>query len=250
MNHNNPIPFMKKIITGLLIGMIALPLFASAHAHYNYDIKGSVYEFTVGSLGEPIAVDDRTGVDLRVKKLGAVKADDHHDAEAGDHNEEGVPVTGLESTLKVEIAAGGEKKVFDLVPTYGVPGSYYAKFYPTVETTYVYRFFGTVDGTPFEFSAECTPAGHARGEEDKTRVEVSDGVARVLKSGGFGCPVSKTDLSFPEQVVSNADLLAIVSAQETMLNRVAREFRITQIALGFMAITLAVIGLRRKKALV
>ena len=239
---------MKRIITGLLISMIVLPLSASAHAHYNYDIKGTVYEFTVGSLGEPIAVDDRTGVDLRVKKLGAVKADEHHDAEAGGHSEEGVPATGLESTLKVELTAGGEKRVFDLVPTYGVPGSYYAKFYPTVETTYTYRIFGTVDGTPFEFSAECTPAGHARGEEDKARVEISDGVARVLKSGGFGCPVSKEGLSFPEPTLSNAELTAMVASQAKTLARVDREFRITQIALGFLALTIAVIGLRRKRS--
>jgi hypothetical protein len=240
---------MKKILYGLLVSIIALPLVTSAHESRVYEIGEKGYQLVVGSLNEPIAVDDKTGVYIKVTTAeleheGAMK-------EEADHHEAVVPaVEGLDKGLKVEISAGGKKKTMDLTPIHGEAGAYRAMFTPTIETTYAYRFFGEINKTPVDLTFTCNPAGHPASPEDKTEVEVSAGVHQVLKKGAFGCPVAKAGLGFPEPSVTNADMAAALMAQQKKLDRVAREFGFTQIALGLLAVTLAVVGFRRKKALV
>lgn len=192
---------MKKIAATALAAVLAFaPSFASAHEHQMFNIGGRMYAFTVGSLNEPLVVDDKSGVDLRIEDLGA-----HHGGMSHDHGE-GAPVTGLESSLKVELIAGESRKVMDLSPVYNTPGSYKAPFYPTVATTLTYRVFGEMNGTPVDLSFSCNPAGHGPAEDDETAVQVSEGVTRVLKSGSFGCPVEKAAMGFPEASASVQEL--------------------------------------------
>lgn len=193
---------MKRIIISGAVGIavVLTPLLASAHEHQRFEIGGELYEFTIGSLNEPIAVDDKTGVDLRVVMVG------HETMGANEHHAAGGAVTGLEESLKVELIAGNEKKVLSLTPVFNTPGSYKAPFYPTVATTLTYRVFGELKGTPVDFTFTCNPAGHPVAPEDKTRVLVSDGVVRIYKSGAFGCPAEKASMGFPEQSASVAAL--------------------------------------------
>ena len=86
-----------------LAALLGAPLLASAHEHQEFKIGTKYYQFTVGSLNEPVAVDDKTGVDLRVNQISAPISG--HD-ETMQKAEPGTPVTGLESTLKVELIAG------------------------------------------------------------------------------------------------------------------------------------------------
>jgi hypothetical protein len=195
---------MKKIMAAMpILALLALPLTASAHGHTEFEINGVKYGFVVGSLNEPVTVDDKTGLDMRITKAGPVTHDDHA---AGDDHDEGAPVIGLEETLQVEMIAGEAKKITDISPAYGVPGAYRNAFYPTVATTLSYRVFGTIEGTPFNYTFTCNPAGHAQEEDDTSRVQVSDKVVRTLKSGGFGCPSEKADLGFPEKSASVVEL--------------------------------------------
>lgn len=190
---------MKKILTtGIITGFALFPVAASAHQHAIYEIGGVQYSFVVGSLNEPIAVDDNTGVDFRVSMVG------HEEMSANDHHGEGGVVTGLENSLKVELVAGEKKKTLDLVPTWGEGGSYYAKFYPTVATTLSYRFFGTIEGTPVDLVFTCRADGATAAEEGEKAI--SDGVKQISKSGGFGCPREKASLGFPEESASVADV--------------------------------------------
>lgn len=169
--------------------VLFVPLGAFAHEHQVFEINGASYEITIGSLNEPVSVDDKSGVDFRVaKRIGATEKTE--------------PVTGLESSLNVELGAGDKKKVLSFSPVYGVPGSYKASFYPTVATTYSYRVFGSLENTPFDVTFTCSPAGHAQATDDTTRVEVSPGVFRVLKSGSYGCPAEKSTQGFPEETTS------------------------------------------------
>lgn len=180
---------MKKI--AFLVGIVVLaPAWSLAHEQQHFLINGKEYHFTIGSIGEPVAVDDKSGVDLRVSTPGAHSA-------AGDHDA-GLPVSGLESSLKVELIAGETKKVQSLSPVYGIPGSYKTTFYPTVATTLTYRVFGELNGTPINLSFSCTPSGHERAPESAERVEISQNVTRIFKTGGYGCPEEKSDLGFPE----------------------------------------------------
>jgi len=208
---------------------LALPLTASAHQHAVYEIGGEAYEFTIGSLGEPIAVDDKTGVDFRVSK-------GHESAVAADHHEEGSAVTGLENSLKVELIAGDKKKVLDLDPVYNTPGSYSAKFYPTVATTLQYRIFGTIKDTSIDLTFTCRTEGAEAADEGEK--EVSEGVRQISKSGGFGCPAEKSSLGFPEESAAIADV-----ARESGS---ARGMAVAGLALAVIALALAGAANRRR----
>ena len=184
---------MKKIIfSAISLAFLTLaPLAASAHERQVFDIGGTKYLFVVGSLNEPVAVDDKSGVDLRIKI-----ADPNNPGDSASIASK--PVAGLDQTLKVELSAGGKKKVMNLTPAYGDPGAYRAVFFPTVQTTFTYRVFGSINNTPVNLSFSCNPAGHPAGEENKEVVVVSEGVSRVLQVGAFGCPTPKEELGFPE----------------------------------------------------
>lgn len=189
----------KTLTTAAITALAALPLAASAHEHQMFEVNGVEYAFTIGSLNEPVTVDDKTGLDLRISKSGPTHAD-------GEDHDAGMPVSGLEETLKVEMIAGSAKKVTDLTPVYNTPGAYKNSFYPTVATTLSYRIFGDLEGTPIDLTFTCNPAGHAPAPEDTTRVAMGDNVVRTHKSGSFGCPSPKADLGFPEQ---SADVVSL-----------------------------------------
>lgn len=217
---------MKKITGALLALLMAAPLITAAHEHQSFEINGEIYDITIGSMNEPVAVDDKSGVEFSVTMAG------HEHMAANDHHGSGGAVEGLEETLKVELIAGDKKKVLDIRPTYGEPGSYYAPFYPTVATTLSYRVFGTIDETPFDYTFTCNPAGHAPAEEDTTRVEVSENVFRVHKSGSFGCPVEKASLGFPEE---SSDLVSLKEDAQSgaMVGWVAGAVALVALAVAF-----------------
>ncbi len=215
--------------------MLALlfPVAASAHQHATFHIGDSMYQFVVGSLGEPLVVDDKSGVDLTVTKgTGAMTMSADGDMDGMPKNS--APVAGLDQTLKVEIAAAGQKKTFDLSPQYGKSGAYSATFFPTVATSLSYRFFGTIDGKNIDVTFTCLPQGAtAQDEKDK---DLGGGVMQVSKAGGFGCPLTKESLGFPEQ---STTLLALKDD-----NRSTHTFAIVAIALSAAALAFSA---RRRK---
>jgi len=211
---------------------------AFAHEHDTYQIGGQQYIFVVGSLNEPVVVDDKTGVDLTVTTGGMPTMGPDGDMDGPPTKS--VPITGLEKTLKVEISAGSQKKTFDLAPSYGKPGSYYATFYPTLQTTFAYRFFGTVSSTPVDITFTCNPAPSTVQADDKTVVKLSDQVSRVDKGGAFGCPLAKADLGFPLASVSNADLSAKVnSLSNAPADSSTKSLAIVALALSIVALAIA-----------
>lgn len=188
---------MKQFaIASIVAALLAMPAVSSAHEHQSFRIGGKTYVFTIGSLNEPVTVDDKTGVDLMVELETDHAADAAH--VAGDTHAAAEPVLGLEKTLKVELQAAGKTKELPLTTQYGAPGSYKAVFFPTVATTLTYRIFGTIDGQKVDLSFTCNPAGHPVTPEDTSEVKLSETVTRVAKSGSFGCPSAKADLGFPE----------------------------------------------------
>lgn len=184
---------MKYYVPFLLAGLLIIaPLQASAHQHSTFDIGGATYEFVVGSLAEPVAVDDKTGLDLAIMRVTPGGS---------------VPVTGLEETLTVKLVAGKEEKTLAIRPAYGKPGAYQAPFYPTRATTFSYELSGTIDGTPVELSFTCTPGGEKAKDETEAK-EVAPGVRQISRNGSFGCPATKESLGFPEPSASIASLVA------------------------------------------
>lgn len=212
----------------------ALPLVASAHEHDVFLINGSEYTFVVGSLNEPLVVDDKTGLDLTITKGGG------HATMSADGDMDGAPaastpVTGLESTLKVELIAGDAKKTLEISPMYGKPGSYTAPFYPTVATTFSYRLFGTIDETPVDLTFTCVPEGTPKAADDTASVKLSDAVTRTLHAGAFTCPMEKENLGFPEQ---SASIKSLTEAKGTAT---------TGFAVGLAGLALAAVAFVRAR---
>jgi hypothetical protein len=185
----------KYLFAGLTLALALLtPVLSSAHERQLINIGGTDYLFVVGSLGEPVVVDDKTGVELRVQI--ADPKDPTNSSALG-----AKPLLGLEQALKVEIIAGEKKKTFDLTTVYGTLGSYKAVFFPTVKTALTYRFTGTINNTPIDLSFFCAPEG-SKAAEDKTEAVLGAGVTRMYKNGQFGCPMGKEELGFPEEGMS------------------------------------------------
>jgi hypothetical protein len=227
-------------------GFFVAACIVSAHEHDVYRIGSAYYVVTVGSLNEPFVVDDRSGVDFRVARLSAPPA---KGAKSG---LKGTPVSGLEQTLKVELAAGSKKEMLSLEPSDSASGSYSARFVPTVQTTYTYRVFGTIDSLPVDLSFSCTPGEVSETSQDNSTVKVSDTVTRIGKTGGFGCPASRGPLGFPEPANSSYELnqdtqnlASDVQRLRTEAQR-ARTFGTLGLVSGIAGLVFAILALKQK----
>ena len=71
---------------------------------------------------------------------------------AGQHEGVAVPVEGLEGRVQVEVThvSSGVSRVFDLEAVWNDPGHYSAGLIPTASGVYEFRFFGTIEETPFD----------------------------------------------------------------------------------------------------
>ena len=172
---------------------------ALAHQRQLFNIGGKDYLLVVGSQNEPVFVDDKSGVDF-FAYTPSPKDPMNSLANGTKH------VEGLDKTLKVEVTAGAKKKVFNLTPAFRDQGHYNAPFYPTVQTTYQYRIFGTINNTPVSLPFICTPGTSGETKADNSTVKIADGVIRKGVQGGFGCPESRSDVAFPEPYMSNIEI--------------------------------------------
>lgn len=206
----------KYIVTTILaIAVFVVPGFVLAHETREYKIKGAIYAVTVGSLNEPLYVGDKSGIDLTVRK-------------------DGVELVGVEKLLKVEMSAGGQKKIFDLATVFGSQGKYKTTFYPTTADAISYRLFGKFDDVNFDATFFCSAAGHQMsGEAMQMNQEVSPGVMWTSHRGGFGCPLEKTNAVFPAPVENTKEP---VSVDENVFSSA---FDYIAVALSLLAIGIA-----------
>jgi hypothetical protein len=211
------------LVLAALVSLVSVTPQAFAHERQLYTIGGQDYLIVIGSMNEPIFVDDKSGVDLRV-----LTADPNNPMNST--AEGAVPVEGLEETVQVELGAGNVTKVLQLEPAFGEPGAYEAPFYPTVATTLTYRLFGTINNTPVDLTFTCTPTGEAGATADNSTVQVSDGVVRKGIEGGYGCPAPVADAGFPEPLMSNNEIV-------TTLDRLQSQIGSTNSSTGSMAAT-------------
>lgn len=182
------------------ISMLMAPVLQMSDAHQRalYNINGQDYLFVIGSLNEPVSVDDKTGVEFR-----AMYPEPANPTDSRANGSQ--PVTGLEETLKVEILAGDKNLTSNLEPSFGELGSYESEsFYPTVPTTFDYRIYGNINGTAFDVTFSCNPAGGEAAQSDNSTVQISEGVERKALLGGFGCPEER--VGFPEPYVSQYEV--------------------------------------------
>ena len=185
----------------LLSSSYILQNVAFAHQRQLFTIGDKDYLFVVGSLGEPLYIDQKSGVDFSA--FWPDPSDPVNSRANGSR-----PIEGLENMLKVEVVAGDKNKTFDFEPAFMNPGHYEAPFFPTVETTYNYTLFGVINGTNFRATWTCSPAG---GEgtliSNNSTVEISPNVTRKSMMGSFGCPQPLSEAGFPEPMMSNQEIV-------------------------------------------
>lgn len=192
-----------SLLSILVGGLNSVIQDTSAHENRLYSIGNKDYWITVGSINEPVFVDDKSGAEVFVKT-----ADPSNPLDSNANGSK--MIEGLEKDLKFEISAGDKKKVFEIEPAWRDPGHYEAVFYPTVETTYNYRLFGAINNVTLSLDFQCQTT-EGEGNQDNSTKQVSDGVVQKAQRGGFGCITSRTDVSFPEPYVSNNELLGILN---------------------------------------
>lgn len=200
--------FLLISLLTILVGSVNSTLEdASAHENRLYNIGNKDYWVTVGSINEPVFVDDKSGAEVFVKA-----ADQSNPL---DSNANGTKmVEGLEKDLKIEVSAGDKKKVFEVEPAWNDPGHYEAVFYPTIETTYNYRLFGTINNVTLSLDFQCQTT-EGEGNQDNSTKQVSEGVTQKAQRGGFGCITSRADVSFPEPYISNNEIVGILNQTKT-----------------------------------
>jgi hypothetical protein len=243
---------MKNQISNLSMVALAIAIFsiaplALAHERDTFKIGDKYYLLTVGSLNEPFIVDNISGVDLRVMQVTGPGGNG-----ASNGTGKGTPVTGLERTLKVELAAGDKKETLSFDPSDKAPGAYAANFIPTVQTTYNYRIFGAIDNHSVDLTFTCVTGEVSESAEDNSRVRVSDLITRLRKIGAFGCPASKTALGFPEPSLSSYELnqglqnLADGARSAGKQAATAQALSIAGIVSGLLGLAVAGMALKRK----
>ena len=192
--------------TGILQNM------AFAHQRQLFTIGDKDYLFVVGSIGEPLYVDQKSGVELF-----AYWPDPSDPVNSQANGTK--PIDGLESMLKVDVSAGDKNRTLDFEPAFRDPGHYEASFFPTVETTYNYTVFGNINGTSFNATWTCSPGGgESAPVSDNSTVEISPNVTRKSIMGGFGCPQPVSDAGFPEPMMSNQEIVKKLSELENATN--------------------------------
>ncbi|HKQ22668.1 MAG TPA: hypothetical protein VJS91_11555 [Nitrososphaeraceae archaeon] len=193
------------ILVSIMFGGLYSVTVQSAFAHESrlYSTGNKDYWITVGSIGEPVFVDDKSGAEAFISSADP--------ANPLDSDANGTKmIEGLEKTLKFEISAGDKKKVFEMEPAWNDPGHYEAVFYPTVETSYTYRLFGTINNVTVIFDFQCQNA-EGEGQQENSTKQISKGVTQKAQRGGFSCIDSRTDVAFPEQYVSNNELFSMIN---------------------------------------
>jgi hypothetical protein len=229
--------FSLLSMTTLLIAFFSVALPSSAHERDTFKIAGKYYVLTVGSLNEPFVVDNISGVDLRVSQVAAPVGNG-----SGKEAAKGVPVTGLEQTLKVELAAGDKKETLSFDPSDEAPGAYAANFIPTVQTTYSYRIFGTINSSSVDLTFTCVNGEVSETAEDNSQLKISDTITRVNKIGAFGCPVPRKAMGFPEPSLSSYELSQNTQELAAAAQLAGRQATTAQ-ALGIAGIITGLLGL-------
>jgi hypothetical protein len=142
----------------------------------------------------------------------------------------------------VELAAGDKKETLSFDPSDEAPGAYAANFIPTVQTTYSYRIFGTINGSPVDLTFTCVTGEVSETAEDNSQLKVSDTITRLNKIGAFACPAPRKNMGFPEPSLSSYELNQNTQDLAAATQRAGKQANTAQV-LSIVAIVTGLLGL-------
>lgn len=192
-----------RIVSLCIFSVLLLALAAPALAHETRT-EGGV-EAVVGWATEPAYVGYPNAVQLRLS------------------NTSGTPITDLGAdALQVEISFGGQKTApLPLEPAFNSPGEYRAALMPTRPGEYSFRFFGTIQGQPYDQTFQS-------GEET------------------FATPQNPADVSFPAKDPTVGELASRVEQLGDEGETSSDSTGMIGIGLGALALIVALAALLKK----
>jgi hypothetical protein len=194
---------------------LAAPSAASAHKQLTAGPSG-VYAIEMGFNQEPALQGNLNGLYLSVR-----------------NSRLSMPVTGLGSTLKAEIAFGDAKRTLTLEPQEGQDGVYIAWVVPTDVGPYTWRVFGSIQGNTVDLSATSGPDSF---NEVQPQSDLSfPGTGSAAGTAGGSADVSKQLIALRDEADSAA------SAAST-----ARWIALVAVVLGIVGVVLGGIVVRRR----
>jgi hypothetical protein len=134
--------FVSGLAGALLSGVLFLAAPAGVLAHESRDVLDGKYHMVVGFMNEPVFAGDKSGLEFWVTEnpTDATEGADGEEAE-------GIPVDGLEETLKAEVIYEDQVMELPLRGMWDDPSGYYSVFFPTEwEGDYSFRIYGTING--------------------------------------------------------------------------------------------------------
>ena len=191
------------LMTGLIAVLVILLLAPGiVRAHEKRTIAGK-YDVLVGWDKEPPLINQPNAAGIFITQNGQ-------------------PVTGVEKTLKVDIAFGGNTpKEFDLEASDERPGYYLANLIPTRAGDYIWTFVGTINGDQINEKFESGP---------DTFDTVGDG----------------SDLDFPQPATDPVVLANQVNAVQSQAS-LALLVGAVGLVVGIAGLAVGVIAVRRRK---
>src|SRR5215211_6984239 len=172
-----------------LAGFIVAALFALAptlaSAHEQRAVADGEYTLVVGFLDEPAFTSVKNGLDLRVTAAPAGTPAEGEEAE-------GVPVEGLEATLKAEVIYSDQKRDLPLEPAFRDPGAYESWFFPMAAGDYSFHIFGEIEGTPIDETFTSSPEGFSS-VEDRALYEFPSASGLTTDGGAIASVTSGGD---------------------------------------------------------
>ena len=162
-----------------------------------YDIKGAVYEITVGSLVEPVVIGKPNAMQFMITRNGQ-------------------PYVLPEGSLQSIFEVGWNKTTLSLSST--AAGTYYSAYIPQETGQMTYHLVGNLDSVPFTDSYVCSDYPSADTSTDGVvNIQVLDSVLKTYRKGIFTCPlyeseaVADTPASSPDSDTPNSTIALVVT---------------------------------------
>lgn len=172
-----------------LVALFTIPTVAQAHETRPV----GRYEFVVGWSVEPAYEGQMNGVSLRVRTPGTPPT----------------PVEGVEEDMQVEVThvATDQTVTMPMDTVFNNPGLYIAHMLPTAPGQYVFRFFGTIEGTAIN---ETFTSGERFDNINSTEaIQFPEKVAQVREVQGIASEAAEV-ADDADSAASSARMLAYV----------------------------------------